>query len=249
MTTIVSEQTASQEESTVFQVTVPTAATAGSTLDVSTKDGQNLSITVPENVKSGETLTLKKVGTIESGEQVMVINREHTVIEKGLGATAAAALIGSLILGPVLGLFCAVATLYAHTREDKYGEAVRSFGDKACSFYEKTVKICNHENLTAVSAATVTKFNQLDEQYKIKEKAAAVTETITTASLATVHKISDLNQQYKITEKVSEISYNLLQKVQGLTSSNSTNNTQPQLENNNNNTPTIPSDIETTQTA
>lgn len=193
-----------------FQVTVPNAADAGQTIEVETEDGRNLSITVPENVKSGQTLTVQTIGTIETGEQVVVVRREHTAIEKGLGATAAAALLTTIIFGPILGLFAAFATLYANSRTDRYGDAVRTFGDRTCTFYDKAVEVCSHENLSAVGAATVTKLRALDEQYKIKE-------TVVSASVATVNRISDLNQQYKITEKVTEMSVNVVEKVKDLT--------------------------------
>lgn len=199
-----------EEHGPTFQVTVPAAAEAGQTIDVATEDGRNLSITVPENVKSGQTLTVQTVGTIESGEQVVVVRREHTAVEKGLGATAAAALLSTLIFGPLMGLFVAMATLYANSRTDRYGDAVRTFGDRTCTFYEKAVEVCSHENLSAVGAATVTKLKALDEQYKIKE-------TVVTASVATVNKIADLNEQYKITEKVSEIGATVVEKVKDLT--------------------------------
>ena len=198
-------------ENPCFQVKVPIAAEAGQTIDVQTEDGRNLSITVPNNVKSGQTLTLQTIGTIESGEQVVVVQRQHTQMEKGLGATAAAALITTLIFGPIMGIFAAVATLYANSRTDRYGDVVRNFGDNTCHLYEKAVEVCSHENLSAVGAATVTKLRALDEQYKIKE-------TVVTASVATVNRIADLNEQYKITEKVSELSSNVVEKVRDFTS-------------------------------
>ena len=134
---------------------------------------------------------------------------DHSMTRKSVGVTATAAVLGSLIVGPVTGIVCAGAALYAVTRDDQVGDIARSTGSIACSAFDKSkelaVKYGVYDKMKKAATITLDKARELDAKYELSNKAtSAISQGLAVAASA-VHS----NRQ---TEQGTAPSTNLTQR-------------------------------------
>ena len=118
-----------------------------------------------------------------------VAQPKSSTSKAALGAAAAGAVLGTILIGPITGIVVAGAALYASTRDDSIGEAARGTGHATVTAYERTMEAA--------------------EKYQVKEK-------VTAATSATYHKMQEINEEYKVTEKVQAATADVVRSAQDL---------------------------------
>jgi hypothetical protein len=83
--------------------------------------GQSFCIEIQDNAEGGSIVIMS---------DVVPTTRNVTASKAALGAAAAGAVLGTLLMGPITGVVVAGAALYASTRDDKIGDAARGTGRK-----------------------------------------------------------------------------------------------------------------------
>lgn len=134
---------------------------------------------------TGDETTLLSDGLIVHSEQYRFSNNEKTI-----GVAATGAIVGTLLLGPAVGVLAAGAAVYASTRDDSVGEAAKSVGDVACQTYSKLSRLAQHyhvkENATAAFHTTAGRLREINDEYKVAERAAATGWVVVTYSASIV---------------------------------------------------------------
>ena len=126
---------------TVIAVTLPAGVVAGQQLNVQAPDNRIFQIIVPNGVQGGQTINVVVDGGVQSGSSTTAVSStaagagslslppvdptDPRSNRAALGVAAAAAVAGTLIIGPVSGVCVAGAALYATTREDEVGQLAR----------------------------------------------------------------------------------------------------------------------------
>jgi hypothetical protein len=179
-----------------MEVRIPRGLNPGDSLNVQASDGKIYSIIIPAGVRAGDLLRVDiqqpMVGS--SGSNIVPTasatpDHERTAV----GAAAVGGVVGTLLIGPVLGLVVAGAALYATTREGDVGDAARAAGSTAALTFDKASKK-HHlgDRIKAASDATIKKAKELDEEYKIVDNVKSA------ASDAYVEAVK-INEKYDIT--------------------------------------------------
>jgi hypothetical protein len=124
----------------VISVTIPNGVLPGQPLNVQAPDGRMFQIIVPQDVRAGQTINVVVDNSAQSGSSTTMaagggsssamsmppVNPTDPRSNRAaIGAAAAAAVAGTLIIGPVTGVCVAGAALYATTREDEVGQIAR----------------------------------------------------------------------------------------------------------------------------
>jgi hypothetical protein len=188
-------------------------------------DGKLFSITVPQGVKSGDIIAVEIEADIAQegmtdpaalssdapAEWVQQAERcgepptDETAVEprkppsdtkKAMGAAVVAAVVGTLLVGPITGVVVAGAALYATTRKDRIGAAAMGVGGAAAVGYDKTKEAAEkndvYNRVKAAGAATAKKAGEIDERYQVSKNVKAATK-------ATVTEAVRINNKYDLT--------------------------------------------------
>ena len=191
------------EEFESLEVIIPSGVSEGDAINVQTDDGRMFEVIVPKNAKVGEKLVVMIAKTAQGGASVIgeVHHKPPSSNAVALGAGATGAVIGTLLLGPVVGVVAAGAAIYATTREDKLGEAARSTGSFACNTYEKTVEVANKyqvgEKLKVAGEATTKKLAEIDQEFKVSDNAVKAAQCLWRSAV-------EFDNKYKITSQASD---------------------------------------------
>ena len=137
----------------VMNVQLPPGARPHDRINVSTPDGRVVVIIVPVgyegeqyiNVVVNDDYTTNCSTTMGHSESLQPT--ENRSNRAAMGAAAAAAVTGLILIGPVTGIVIAGVALYATTREDSIGDAVRSGGAAACSAFDFGMKKAKDHNI------------------------------------------------------------------------------------------------------
>lgn len=143
----------STQNQLVMNVQLPPGARPNDRVNVSTPDGRVVVIIVPTgcvggqyiNVSVNDDYTTNSSTTMGHSESIQPTNTRSN--RAAIGAAAAAAVTGMILIGPVTGIVIAGVALYATTREDKIGDAVRSGGAAACSAFDYGMKKAKDHNV------------------------------------------------------------------------------------------------------
>lgn len=194
---------ASVVDEEIIDIIIPAGVSAGESINVQTVDGRIFSVIVPRGSYPGEHLIVAIDCSSSSGATVESIPQEklpHSSNRKAIGATAAAAVIGTLLVGPITGVCVAGVALYATTRSDNVGDAARSAGGAVCSAYDTGAEMSSRyqipQKIKAAGMATVTKMQEIDSEYKLTEKA-------TVAGKEMAKQAKELDSKYAITATAS----------------------------------------------
>ena len=157
----------------MMNVQLPPGARPNDRVNVSTPDGRIVVIIVPAgcvggqyiNVSVNDDFTTNSSTTMGSSQPT-----DHQSNRVAIGAAAAAAVTGLILIGPVTGIVIAGVALYATTREDSIGDAVRSGGAAACSAFDFGMKKAKDHNiiekLKDAGAATYKKAVAISDEVK-----------------------------------------------------------------------------------
>eukprot|EP00747_Dinoflagellata_sp_TGD_P165154 gnl/TRDRNA2_/TRDRNA2_186054_c0_seq1.p2 gnl/TRDRNA2_/TRDRNA2_186054_c0~~gnl/TRDRNA2_/TRDRNA2_186054_c0_seq1.p2 ORF type:complete len:273 (+),score=106.68 gnl/TRDRNA2_/TRDRNA2_186054_c0_seq1:88-906(+) len=186
---------------------------------------------------NGAAPTTPLEDTIHSVHLTMEVAENPTEEKKGTkkNVMAAAAVIGGvaglICIGPLAALAVAGGAAYATTRDDVVGEKARMVGSKgveAVKTAKESVKTFDDENKVTETikekskearASITAKASELDEEYKIREKAAL-------AASKTQEALTEFDEKHdvsgtvkktveKVQEKVEKVGAKVVDKVQG----------------------------------
>ena len=206
----------------MMSIKLPANAACNDRIEVMTPDGRTVEIIVPPNCVGGQTINVVVDDDITASAppapREYTSNEPHNVSVTPtdpqsnraiLGAAAAAAVVGVILIGPVTGVVVAGAAIYATTRNDQIGDAARKGGAAACSAFDFGMAKAREHNvfdrLKDAGAATYKKALEVDNEFKITEQA---------------HKAAtDLNNEHKITERVTAATVDAAVRTPGALSS------------------------------
>lgn len=98
-----------------------------------------------------------------------------------VAAGVAAVCVGTLVIGPVTGLACAGAAVYATTRSDAIGDAARAVGVASLAAYGKAREIDQKygiwDGIKSAASKTAAKAAEIDKEYLLTDKAKAAAST------------------------------------------------------------------------
>jgi hypothetical protein len=137
----------------VMNVKLPPGARPNDRVNVSTPDGRIVVIIVPPGCEGGQYInvsvnddyTTNSSTTMGRSEGIQPTDIRSN--RAAIGAATAAAVTGLILIGPVTGVVIAGVALYATTREDSIGDAVRSGGAAACSAFDFGMKKAKDHNV------------------------------------------------------------------------------------------------------
>lgn len=190
----------SNPNQTVLAVQLPIGAVANDRIQVQTPDGRTIEIVVPVGCAGGQNISVvvdNNVATQSTTTSAPNVGSIQTTDLKSnravVGAAAAAAVAGVILIGPVTGIIVAGAVVYATTRNDSIGDAARKSGVAACGAYDFGMQKAREHNvferLKEAGAATYKKAQDVNNELKITETATATAR--------------DLNNEHKITERLT----------------------------------------------
>jgi hypothetical protein len=202
----------------VVTVTVPAGMEAGSKLNVKLEDGRIFEIIVPPNCRPNQSINVVIPFGLEQAQQsVPIMNneasksveiattnstpKEITKVQSSVGASAAALVVGTLVVGPMVGIAVAGATLYATTRSDDVGKASRAVGTSVVTAYEKGMehgkKSGFFDRMKDMGSKSVAKAKEINNEYKLTEKASS-------AAASGIVKAKELNNKYDVTNSIAK---------------------------------------------
>jgi hypothetical protein len=189
------------DEMETIETYVPAGIKPGESMNVQTEDGRIFSVVVPEGLQVGDKLRVS-VSHSSGSSQVMSHNKEYSDSQKSIGAAAAGAVIGTLLLGPIVGVVVAGVAVYATTRDDKIGDVSRSVGMAAMSVFDKGSELATKyqvkEKLSAAGNATVSKFNEIDSEYHVRDK-------VSEGASVLAAKAKELDAKHGISSKAASL--------------------------------------------
>lgn len=147
---------------------------------------ESIPSTEPSKTNENYSITMDPV---DPGPSVVNKEKIHSDIAKGFGISLAFGVVGGLILGPVAGLVLAGGALYTSTREDKYGESVRSCGNTVCNLFDKSIETCRKYKV---------------EEIIPPEQRKQVSETLSAASDHAIKKLQDFDAKFGVTSRASK---------------------------------------------
>ena len=209
-----SSKMSSNPGQTVLAVQLPPRAAANDRIQVRTPDGRTVEIVVPTGCVGGQSINVVIDNNVTSHSSTTVHDNAYTNTSErstraAIGAAAAAAVVGVILIGPVTGVIVAGAAIYATTREDSIGDAARKSGVVACSAYDFGMQKAKEHNvferLKDASAATYRKAQEINDEHKITETAAA--------------RAKELNEDHKITERLTAATLDAAVRTPGAISS------------------------------
>lgn len=204
----------SNSNQTVLAVQLPPRAVANDRIQVQTPDGRTVEIVVPTGCVGGQNISVVIDNNVTTNSSTAVHDNTITQTSErsnraAIGVAAAAAVVGIVLIGPVTGVIVAGAAIYATTREDSIGDAARKSGVAACSVYDfgmqKAKEHNVYERLKDASAATYRKAQEINDEHKITETAAA--------------RAKELNNEHKITERLTAATIDAAVRTPGAMSS------------------------------
>jgi hypothetical protein len=161
--------------------------------------GQIINVVVDDNVISEGSTSVNDT----SDQRIVATDPKSN--RAALGAAAAVAVAGVILIGPITGIVVAGAALYATTRDDNIGDAARKGGAAACSAYDFGMQKAREHNvfsrLQDAAAITMKKAKEVNEELKITDTARK------------------LNEEHKITDRVSAAGISAAMKTPGVMSS------------------------------
>lgn len=188
------------------EVLIPSGVRSGDSINVQTVDGRIFSVVIPSNVQPGERLVViipqdcEGGSTVNAGTVQVRVPNATSANGKAVGITAATAIVGTLLIGPITGIVVAGVALYATTRNDTVGDYTRSAGGLVCDAYAKGQEISTKyeipQKLKAAGTATVNKMQAIDTEYNLSHKAS-----VAGAELA--RQAKELDNKYAITATTS----------------------------------------------
>jgi hypothetical protein len=178
----------------IYEVIIPPNAGAGQTIHVvlpSASPAPIVPTAVAVPVASGSASHV----SASNASSTEAVPKEHTSAGRAMGAAGFAAVVGTLVIGPVAGVALAGAAVYATTRSDGVGEASRAVGEATLTTVDKAKEIGRKygifDKLKSAGNATAAKLAEVNAEYKITDKAAA-------AGSAAVAQARQLDAKYEI---------------------------------------------------
>lgn len=221
-----------------IEVIIPAGVSTGDTINTQTGDGRTFAVLLPAGISVGQKLTVmiprfssihdnnvtETVAAVETSSNSISTQKEYSSNAKTIGAAATAAVIGTLLIGPVTGIIVAGVAVYATTRNDKIGETTKAVGGATCAIYDKGNEVATKYQLwdkaKSAVAATSTKLNEINQEYHLTDKAyAAGSQALTTAK--------EIDAKYKISETATEAVVSGSKEIYKFVSSPSRTNTTP----------------------
>lgn len=193
----------------ILSVTLPPGAQPGHALSIAAPDGRMFEIVVPPNCYPGQTINVVVDGNVTSGSSTHVADVTTSPVQPTdpksnravIGAAAAAAVTGALLVGPVTGVCVAGAAVYASTRNDEVGDMARKIGAGACYAYDTAKKHGVFDKIKSVGQATIQKANEVNREYHLTERASAA--------------VTDFDREHKVTERVTQGAMTAVAKTPG----------------------------------
>lgn len=169
----------------VIQVMIPKSATGG--VSVTATDGA-VSTSPPSSLET-------------EGADSNANRPPPNDIHKAAGAAAAAAVVGTLVIGPITGIIAAGAAVYASSRNDKVGEATLAVGGAAITGFNKVKDTAEKygvfEKAKQIGGATLEKAKQIDNELKLTDKAKE-------AASSAMTKARELDQKHEISSRIAK---------------------------------------------
>jgi len=189
----------------VVTIQIPHGVSSGSKLNIPLENGKTYEIIVPPNMNPGDMIHVRIPNECDNlsaspdvGTRSTPVN--HSSSKVAVGAAAVGAVIGTLVLGPITGVIVAGAAVYATTRSDRIGDAVRGTGTVACNAYDKAVeadkKYGIFDRIKSAGQATMQKASEINKEYKITDKAQ-------TYAKQAVEEAKKIDAKYEITDKAT----------------------------------------------
>lgn len=194
------------EEFDALHVCVPEGAPPGTKIAVTAPDGRNFELTVPPNTRAGDLI---EVHMLRERDRVAVsppvsggapvLGGAPSGARTAMAAGVAAVCVGTLIIGPVTGLACAGAAVYATTRGDAIGDAARAVGVASLAAYSKASEVNTKygifDRLKEAASKTAAKASEINAEYHLSDRAAA-------AAATGVAKVRELDERHQISSTI-----------------------------------------------
>jgi hypothetical protein len=164
-------------EMETIECTVPAGITSGELMNVQTQDGRIYSVQVPQGYSSGDLLRVAVTRSCSDGDSVQVMSQQHSYsnTQQTIGVAAASAIVGTLLVGPIVGVVVAGVAVYASTRDDQIGDVARGVGGAAMSAFDKGNELATRyhvkEKFAAATSATMSKLKEIDNEHHVVDKA------------------------------------------------------------------------------
>jgi len=186
-------------------VVVPANIYPGDRINVATPDNRMFEVVIPPNTSPGQTIHVVVPGTVEAmvveaSPSDSTVSTEHSAGKKTVAAAGLAAVVGTVMVGPIVGVGLAVGAVYATTRSDSVGDAALAVGDATYCAVESASAAARkygvYDKAKEVGSATMTKMKEIDQEYKVVDNAKAGASVVAS-------KASEINQKYDITGTAS----------------------------------------------
>lgn len=184
------------------ECTIPADGRVGEPMHVRMDDGRVFTVIIPENYRPGDQMAVTIPRTPADGAVITTTTETSTFTtnQRAIGAAATGAIVGTLLVGPLVGVVVAGAAVYATTRDDQFGDAARGMGGLACQAYEKGTELATKyqvkDKLQAAGSATVSKLKEINDEYKVTDKVQEVGGKL-------AKQAGELDEKYGITSKAS----------------------------------------------
>lgn len=201
------------DEQQIVTVIIPPGIEAGSKLNVKLEDGRVFEIIVPPNCRPNQSINVvipfgleQSIRPIMNTEDSIVIKdnsspKEVTKVQASVGASAAALVVGTILIGPMVGLAVAGATLYATTRSDDVGTATRAVGTSIVTAYDKGMeqgkKSGFFDKMKDMGSKSVAKAKEINNEYKLTDKASS-------AATNSIVKVKEFDKKYDVTNSIAK---------------------------------------------
>lgn len=173
-----------------LHVEIPEGCHPGSKFNVQAPDGRNFQLVVPQGTRPGDLIEVHLApettfttpsappmsASAPAGGAAQAPTSHSAGAKAAMAAGVAAVVVGTLVVGPVTGIACAGAAVYATTRDDAIGDAARALGSASIAAYGKA--------------------KEIDAKYGIWDK-------VKDAASKTASKAAEINAEYHLTDKAS----------------------------------------------
>lgn len=116
-----------------------------------------------------------------------------------MAAGVAAVCVGTLVIGPVTGLACAGAAVYATTRSDAIGDCARAVGVASLAAFSKAKEVDSKygiwDGIKSAASKTAAKAAEINNEYHLTDKAKAAAST-------GVEKLREFDEKHQVSTTI-----------------------------------------------